>query len=76
MFAIKLPAGDHTFYWKIWVSGSTLEFSSGTILVEAFIPSGTGLRVASLAEAAVSAMEPKMQDLHDESGEAITRIEE
>jgi hypothetical protein len=76
MFAIKLPAGDHTFYWKIWVSGGTLEFSSGTILVEAFIPSGTGLRVASLAEAAVSAMEPKMQDLHDESGQAITRIEE
>jgi hypothetical protein len=30
-FAMKLPAGMHTVYWKIWLSGYTIEFDSGTL---------------------------------------------
>lgn len=30
-FAIKLPAGTYTYYWKIWLSGYTIQFASGTI---------------------------------------------
>ena len=40
MFAIDLPAGDHTIYWKIWVTGASLSLSSGTLMVEAFEPAG------------------------------------
>jgi hypothetical protein len=36
MFAIDLPAGDHTIYWKIWITGGSLTLSSGTLLLEAF----------------------------------------
>ena len=34
--AVSLPAGDHTIYWKVWISGATITLSSGTLLVEAF----------------------------------------
>ena len=40
MFAIDLPAGDHTIYWKIWVTGASLSLSSGTLMLEAFEPAG------------------------------------
>jgi cathepsin L len=30
-FSMKLPAGTHTMYWKIWLSGYTIEFDSGTL---------------------------------------------
>ena len=30
-FAMKLPAGTHTIYWKIWLSGYTIQFHSGTL---------------------------------------------
>jgi cathepsin L len=29
--AMKLPAGTHTLYWKIWVRGYTIDFDSGTL---------------------------------------------
>lgn len=32
-FAIKLPAGTHTIYWKIWLSGYSLKLDSGTLTV-------------------------------------------
>lgn len=35
-FSITLPAGQHTIYWKLWVSGATLQFDSGTLTVSAF----------------------------------------
>lgn len=44
--AINLPAGNSTIYWKIWVGGGTLQFSSGSIAVEGMGPSGTPLLVA------------------------------
>ena len=40
MFAIDLPAGDHTIYWKIWIAGGSLSLSAGTLMVEAFEPAG------------------------------------
>jgi hypothetical protein len=38
-FTIDLPAGAHTIYWKLWTSDQ-IEFSSGTILVEALGAAG------------------------------------
>ncbi len=35
-FSIILPAGEHTVYWKVWVSNATLQFDSGTLTVSAF----------------------------------------
>lgn len=35
-FALKLPKGTHTFYWKLWLSGYTMRFDSGTLAVRAF----------------------------------------
>lgn len=55
MMSINLPAGNHTFYWKIWVSGGELEFSGGTMLVEGFRPSATAFTGASAAAASAKA---------------------
>lgn len=43
MISVNLPAGSHALYWKIWVSGTELELSAGTILLEAFYSSATPL---------------------------------
>ena len=40
-FAMKLPAGSHTIYWKIWLSGYTLQLDSGTLTVLA-VPCSMG----------------------------------
>ncbi|MFH7029558.1 MAG: C1 family peptidase [Heteroscytonema crispum UTEX LB 1556] len=40
-FAIKLPAGSHTIYWKIWLRGYTIQFASGTLTALA-VPSSMG----------------------------------
>jgi hypothetical protein len=40
-FAMKLPAGTYTFYWKIWLSGYTIGFDSGTLTVTA-VPCSMG----------------------------------
>jgi cathepsin L len=40
-FAMKLPAGTYTYYWKIWVNGYTIGFDSGTLTVLA-IPCSMG----------------------------------
>lgn len=39
MIGVQLPAGDHTFFWKVWTTGGELEFSAGTIFAEGFVPS-------------------------------------
>jgi len=43
MIAVSLPAGNHTFYWKIWTSGGDVEFSGGTMFAEGFKPSATAV---------------------------------
>jgi cathepsin L len=47
-YAMKLPAGTHTMYWKIWLHGYTIEFDSGTLTALA-VPCSMGgkLQVAS-----------------------------
>ena len=40
-FAMKLPAGTHTIFWKIWLSGYTIQFDSGTLTALA-IPCSMG----------------------------------
>jgi hypothetical protein len=47
-FSMKLPAGTHTVYWKIWLNGYTIEFDSGTLTAMA-LPCSMGgqLKVTS-----------------------------
>lgn len=80
-FGIRLPPGTHTLYWKVWVSGGELQFSSGGLQVEAF-PIGTGaIAVAALpatttAGGGETAVRPEETvTLRDASGQQITRIE-
>ncbi len=40
-FAIKLPAGTYTMYWKIWLSDYTIQFASGTLTAVA-VPCSMG----------------------------------
>jgi choice-of-anchor B domain-containing protein len=35
-FSLRLKPGSHTIYWKIWISGAQLEFSSSSMSVEGF----------------------------------------
>jgi len=35
-YSVKLPAGDHTIYWKIWINSGTITLSSGSLQVETF----------------------------------------
>jgi hypothetical protein len=65
-FAIRLQPGDHSFYWKIWVTGGDLEFSSGSMSVEAFcIPGQSASRLAS-----------RITTFRDASGQDVIQVEE
>ena len=46
MFAIDLPAGDHTIYWKIWIAGGSLSLSSGVLTLKAFEAAGGPMAIA------------------------------
>ncbi|MFZ7090797.1 S8 family peptidase [Primorskyibacter sp. 2E233] len=48
-FSIVLPKGSHTIYWKLWVTGATLELDSGTLTVRG-IPCSMGGKL-SISEA-------------------------
>ncbi len=48
-YALKLPAGTYTYYWKIWLSGYTIGFDSGTLTVLAVPCSMGGKLKAELA---------------------------
>jgi hypothetical protein len=87
MFAIDLPAGDHTIYWKIWITGGSLTLSSGTLLLEAF-ETAPGPAAITLADAnaggqmpatneAASAPNPNLSTItvsRDEAGREITMV--
>jgi hypothetical protein len=45
-FAMDLPAGDHTIYWKIWINGGSLSLSSGVLTLEGFEAAGGPMAVA------------------------------
>ena len=50
-FALQLPAGTHTIYWKIWLSGYTIKLDSGTLTALA-VPCSMGgkLKVGAVSE--------------------------
>ena len=54
-FAMKLPAGTHTIYWKIWLRNYTIEFDSGTLTALA-VPCSMGgkLQVGDAAEGGIA----------------------
>jgi hypothetical protein len=82
--AIRLPAGNHTIYWKLW-TGNQIEFSSGTLLVEGLGAGGPLLAVASAAtieadevgadEEAAAIEPPEVVTQVDESGTAVTLLQ-
>ncbi|CCE09503.1 exported hypothetical protein [Bradyrhizobium sp. STM 3843] len=48
-FAIDLPAGDHTIYWKVWIAGGSLSLSSGVMTIEAFEAAGGPAALTTVA---------------------------
>lgn len=50
-YAAKLSAGTYTYYWKIWLSGYTIGFDSGTLTVTA-VPCSMGGRLRATQAAA------------------------
>jgi hypothetical protein len=77
--SIPLPAGNHTIYWKLW-TGSTVELSSGTLMVEAFgsgVPlaaSSVGTTEADKLSAGTAEAVPTFVNMTDDKGAAITQI--
>jgi len=91
MFAIDLPAGDHTIYWKIWIAGGSLTLSSGTLLLEGFEPAGGPMAIAVAEEASGSSSTtvgsaattvaappsiPSIAVSRDEAGQGITIVKQ
>jgi C1A family cysteine protease len=54
-FAMKLPAGSYTMYWKIWLSGYTIELDSGTLTALA-VPCSMGgkLQAESISQGGIA----------------------
>lgn len=48
-FSMRLPAGNHTAYWKLWLSGFSMEFASANLTVRAF-PCSMGGKIAATEE--------------------------
>jgi len=63
---MKLPAGTYTFYWKLWLSGCTVQFDSGTITVLA-VPCSMGGDIQAVSALQVAAL---AQQVH-EDGEVL-----
>ena len=70
-FAIHLPAGTHTIFWKIWTT-TPLQFSGGSMLVEAF-PTGT-VTTSAAAVGVAASPDPSRELSVDSSGNSITRL--
>jgi subtilisin family serine protease len=49
-FSLRLPAGSHTAYWKLWLSGFSMQFASANITVRAF-PCSMGGKIAAMEDA-------------------------
>lgn len=72
MIGVNLPAGDHTFYWKIWTSGGVLEFSGGTMFAEGFVPSARRVAGAIAADGAQDLKRMEVTTLDDRSNRTST----
>lgn len=69
-FAMKLSAGTHTMYWKIWLNGYTIQLDSGTLTAIA-LPCAMGgqLRVGMAnalteKEVRITTRDPEQPDLY------------
>lgn len=51
---LKFPAGTHTIYWKLWLTGATLQLASGTLTATA-VPASMGGSVLAAAGTAADA---------------------
>jgi hypothetical protein len=77
--AMDLPAGNHTIYWKMWISSGSITLSGGTLLLEGFEPA-SGPAAVALAEPATTAPTTEMSTAPvpvtatDASGQPITEI--
>jgi hypothetical protein len=66
--SITLPAGTHTLFWKVWVSGGEIEFSSGSLMAEGF---------AGAAAMAIAGHEPAVTMAEAQAvGEETASVEE
>jgi len=81
-FAIDLPAGDHTIYWKLWISGASVTLSGGALLVEGFEPAAPVMTVASApvttapngeTAGAGGSRAPSVIATTDDAGQSITQ---
>jgi hypothetical protein len=81
-FTVDLPVGDHTIYWKLWISGASLTLSGGALLVEGFEPAAPVMTIASPPVTAapgggtVGAAGPRTPSIvstTDDAGRAITQ---
>jgi hypothetical protein len=57
-FAINLPAGTHTIYWKLWIFGGSVTLSGGALLVEGFEPAGGPSALTAVAATAPTTTAP------------------
>jgi Zn-dependent metalloprotease len=67
MIGVSLPAGDHTFYWKIWTHGGELEFSGGTMFAEGFVPAARRVAGVLAADAAMDLKRMEVTTVDDRS---------
>lgn len=75
-FSIKLPAGDHVMYWKLWLNNASMQFASANMTVRAFSCSlGGKLAVAQVAEAGQGEVTDAALDLEPAAGDEEITIE-
>ena len=76
-FSIRLPAGNHTAYWKLWLNGFSMEFASANITVRAFPCSMGGLIAATEDAASVTGVGQGANIVPAQSGgPSLTAVEE
>jgi len=76
-FSIRLPAGSHTAYWKLWLAGFSMQFASANLTVRAFPCSMGGLILATEGAASTTGVEQGASIIPAPAGGAsLTAIEQ
>jgi len=73
--SIRLPAGNHTIYWKLWTTNA-IEFSSGTLLVEGLGAGGPLLAVASASTVEADEVGGGAEATPVEAPQAVMQLDE
>jgi subtilisin family serine protease len=79
-FAIPMAAGNHTIYWKLWLTGEKIALDSGTLTVRAFPCSAGGKLVLSTAMEDSETIDPEAAAARettreDEAGDSVTTVD-